>query len=197
MYCAKIKKDSLNQNTPIIAVTAHILLGEKEQFLQKGMDDCLAKPIDEIALQSIIDKWAPNTQSEDLIPPPLLQNKDIKEMKFINNQSFDWSLALKQSAGKTELAKEMLLMLLDEFDDIRNIANDAIQGNIERELFYQSIHKFHGGCSYSGVHKLKDIARLIEHELKLGETPSSLEPELLELLDELDNVEEEAQPYLT
>ena len=50
--CAQIKKDSLNQESPIIAVTAHVLPGEKEQFLQKGMDDCLAKPIDELALQA-------------------------------------------------------------------------------------------------------------------------------------------------
>ena len=67
--CAQIKKDSLNQNSPIIAVTAHVLPGEKEQFLQKGMDDCLAKPIDEVALQSIIDKWAPNAQLVEAYQP--------------------------------------------------------------------------------------------------------------------------------
>ena len=49
--CLKIKEGDLNNKTPIIAVTAHVLPGEKEQFLQQGMDDCLAKPIDELALQ--------------------------------------------------------------------------------------------------------------------------------------------------
>ena len=91
----------------------------------------------------------------------------------------------------------MLVMLLNEFTDIRNIAERAIQGDVDNDLFTQSIHKFHGGCSYSGVPKLKNIARLIEKELKLGVAPNLLEPELLELLDELDNVEKEAQPYLT
>jgi len=194
--CTQIKKDSLNQNSPIIAVTAHVLPGEKEQFLQKGMDDCLAKPIDEIALQSIIDKWAPNAQLVEVTQPLLVEKNATEDIRLANNKSFDWSLALKQSAGKADLAKEMLVMLLNEFTAIRTMAENAIQGNLDNDLFTQSIHKFHGGCSYSGVPKLKNITRLIEKELKLGVTPNLLEPELLELLDELDNVEKEAQPYL-
>ena len=194
--CAEIKKNSLNQESPIIAVTAHVLPGEKEQLLQKGMDDCLAKPIDELALQVIINKWAPNAKVIDPLsyqetsptPPPTLP--------IIEKKSFDWTLALQQSAGKTDLAKEMLSMLLNEFADIRNAANLIIEEEGDHEQFVTIIHKFHGGCSYSGVPKLKNIAGLIEKELKQGVKAHHLEPELLELLDELDNVEKEAQAYL-
>ncbi|TEW56954.1 two-component sensor histidine kinase BarA [Psychromonas sp. RZ22] len=195
--CAQIKKDSLNQESPIIAVTAHVLPGEKEQFLQKGMDDCLAKPIDEQALQAIINKWAPNAKILEVLPTTNIANHPVKKIETSNNKSFDWSLALKQSAGKADLAKEMLLMLLNEFNDIRDIANKVMLNEVANEQLTQVIHKFHGGCSYSGVPKLKNIAGLIEKELKLGVSAELLEPELLELLDELDNVEEEAQDYLS
>lgn len=194
--CAKIKQRSLNQESPIIAVTAHVLPGEKEQFLQQGMDDCLAKPIDELALQAIINKWAPNAKIIDALPTQQLINSTTKKSLAITTKSFDWALALKQSAGKTDLAKEMLTMLLREFDEIRHIANAAMQDDIDTILFTQVIHKFHGGCSYSGVPKLKNIVGLIEKELKQGVSPDLLEPELLELLDELDNVQQEAQAYL-
>jgi len=161
------------------------------------MDDCLAKPIDEIALQSIIEQWAPNAQLIEDIPTTLTKNHtDHEDVKLTDNKSFDWSLALKQSAGKADLAKEMLIMLLNEFSDIRDMVEHAIDGDLDNEHFTQSIHKFHGGCSYSGVPKLKNIAKLIEKELKLGTVPNLLEPELLELLDELSNVEKEAQSYL-
>ena len=194
--CAQIKKNSLNQTTPVIAVTAHVLPGEKEQFLQKGMDDCLAKPIDEIALQILIDKWAPNAQI-------LENNKATLSTAIIlpehpgDNKSFDWTLALQQAAAKEDLAKEMLVMLLKDFIEIRALTEQALQGHADTEVFTKAIHKFHGGCSYSGVPKLNQITELIEKELKLGVLPNLLEPELLELLDELDNVEKEAQPYLT
>ena len=193
--CAQIKKNTLNKESPIIAVTAHVLPGEKEQFLQKGMDDCLAKPIDELALQTIINKWAPNAKILDALSIPTTETIEKKPITSSHSNSFDWSLALKQSMGKEDLAKDMLTMLISEFSDIRRIANCAIQDNIDKAHFTQTIHKFHGGCSYSGVPKLKNIAGLIEKELKQGISPNLLEPELLELLDELDNVEKEAEPY--
>ena len=193
--CAQIKQNTLNKETPIIAVTAHVLPGEKEQFLQKGMDDCLAKPIDESALQTIINKWAPNAKILDALPIPTTGNIKKKPIISSHSNSFDWSLALKQSMGKEDLAKDMLTMLIGEFSDMRRIANCAIQDNIDKARFTQAIHKFHGGCSYSGVPKLKNIAGLIEKELKQGISPNLLEPELLELLDELDNIEKEAEPY--
>ncbi|WP_417696967.1 two-component sensor histidine kinase BarA [Psychromonas sp.] len=197
--CAQIKKDSLNQNSPIIAVTAHVLPGEKEKFLQKGMDDCLAKPIDELALQAIINKWVPDAEVIETIQQTNIENitPQMAASAVTVKKSFDWNLALQQSAGKEDLAKEMLSMLLDEFDSIRKLANSAMVNEVDNEAFAQAIHKFHGGCSYSGVPQLKSIAGLIEKELKRNISPDHLEPELLELLDELDNVEKAAQDYLS
>ena len=193
--CLEIKEGHINNETPVIAVTAHVLPGEKEQFLQQGMDDCLAKPIDEIALQKIINKWAPDAKVIEHTSTLPSTKKDILLTR--NNNSFDWPLALQQSAGKEDLAKEMLQMLINEFDEIRKQANNAIEGKIDNVHFAQVIHKFHGGCSYSGVPKLKKIAHLIEQELNQGMTPDLLEPELLELMDELDNVEKQSEQYLS
>ncbi|WP_028863944.1 two-component sensor histidine kinase BarA [Psychromonas aquimarina] len=193
--CQQIKDDKTNSDTPVIAVTAHVLPGEKEQFLQQGMDDCLAKPIDESALQEIINKWTPEAEVIEKISQPR-PAQQLPEASHTSG-SFDWTLALRQSSGKEDLAREMLGMLVNEFDEIKKQANKAINGKIDNVHFAQIIHKFHGGCSYSGVPKLKKIAGLIEKELKQGITPDLLEPELLELLDELENVQKEAKSYLT
>ena len=195
--CMQIKKNKSNENTPIIAVTAHVLPSEKEQFLQQGMDDCLAKPIDEIALQHMINKWTQDKPILENISTQLKSNAEqITDSSLANNHSFDWSLALQQAAGKEELAKEMLTMLLNEFAAVTTQVNKALAAEIDNVHFAQIIHKFHGGCSYSGVPKLKKITGIIEKELKQGISPELLEPELLELLDELENVQREAQDYL-
>ena len=200
--CRQIKEGTINSNTPIIAVTAHVLPGEKEQFLQQGMDDCLAKPIDEMALQQIINYWAPNARlleapEQQATNQVISQAVNMNALPTVNQQlSFDWQLALKQSAGKEDLAKDMLIMLIDDFAEIEEHANKAIEGAADSAQLTQVIHKFHGGCSYSGVPKLKKIANLIEQELKQGMDPELLEPELLELLDELKNVKREALNYI-
>lgn len=196
--CMKIKSEGCNQQTPIIAVTAHILHNEKELFLKRGMDDCLEKPIDETALQSIINKWTHDKPVLGDIKISLdNQIMSLTDADSPQNISFNQELALQRAAGKENLAKEMLTMLLQEFEPLTEEVNKALDAEIDNVHFAQIIHKFHGGCSYCGVPKLSKITDVITKELKQGISPELLEPELLELLDELKNVQNEIQEYLS
>ncbi len=54
---ARLIRDELKSNIPIIAMTAHVLIGEKEKCINAGMDDYLPKPIDEQFLFEILKKY--------------------------------------------------------------------------------------------------------------------------------------------
>ncbi|MDR2796839.1 MAG: response regulator [Treponema sp.] len=57
-------KTNYYKELPIIALTANAVSGVKEMFLQNGMDDFLSKPIEMSRLNSILQKWIPESKRE-------------------------------------------------------------------------------------------------------------------------------------
>jgi len=197
-----IRSETINDKTHIIAVTAHALSGEKEKMQQQGFNAYMTKPIDETMLNHIIYEYC---DLENLFcsisDKSLKQVNQVSELPeltqniTIQSSIVDWPLSIERAAGKADLAKEMLIGLVGTLaDNQKNISQALI--NEESDTLKRLIHKLNGGCCYTGVPNLHNICKHIETELKKSVSLDDLEPEFLELFEQIEQVLIEAPKLL-
>ena len=58
------KLEAGGQKTPIIAVTAHALDGDREDIISEGLDDHITKPVRKDCIVKMIEKWGPDQSPE-------------------------------------------------------------------------------------------------------------------------------------
>lgn len=68
--------DQKREHTPIIAITANALQGDREIFLEAGMDDYVSKPVDKEALRNIFKRFLKKEK---------LMNQSIKSFSLNKN----------------------------------------------------------------------------------------------------------------
>lgn len=56
-----LKKDFRTRGIPIVAVTAHAMVGDEEKALAAGCDDYLSKPVDFTELERLVRKYLGET----------------------------------------------------------------------------------------------------------------------------------------
>jgi len=187
----QIRKIELKpQRVPIVALTAHALADEREAMLVAGMDDYLAKPIDEDQLHKTLSKWtgvtllAPQDQTE-----PFEQEDQPAvrlEPMLVAEQPVDLVSGLQKANGKLGLAKDMFAMLAD------SLSNDQAQINLlyrqdNLTALLERIHRLHGATLYCGLPRLQMTLKHAEQLLKQDHR-SGLDDALVMLNQEIESV---------
>jgi len=176
--------------TPIVALTAHALADEQENMRHYGMNDYLTKPLQESQLIHIIQRWT----GVNLHPIHFSQRPLTLEKQ--QHISLDWLECLKLSAGKRDLALDILNMLIAGIPSSKEkISKSSEEYNLPALLAH--IHYLHGATRYCGVPHLRHLTRQLETDIKESlkynteneaHVKTGLQQQVAQLLKQLDEL---------
>lgn len=144
--------------TPIIALTAHALSGDRERFLEAGMNDYLSKPIRPESLTEVLGQWLPRREGKgeaQASPPPpietVLDRTVIEELRRID-ESPDGSFLQELIESFLEDARERLKAMVDLLEE----------GQWDR--LYREAHTLKGGAASIGAEAIRQLCQELEAE---------------------------------
>jgi CheY-like chemotaxis protein/nitrogen-specific signal transduction histidine kinase/HPt (histidine-containing phosphotransfer) domain-containing protein len=154
------------KHTPIIAMTAHAMKGDRERCLQAGMDDYISKPIEPREFFAAIEKWTKfQGKEKDLSPytlhlsPPEGEKDTPTDSEFI--ETIDLESALRRFDGDKEFFKEMLQEFLSYVPKQLEKLVKAIKTG-DAEVVEREAHSLKGGAGNLGAKPIADLALKLE-----------------------------------
>ncbi|REA58064.1 histidine kinase [Dyadobacter luteus] len=185
----KIRKE-ISATLPIITMTAHALVGEKEECLSIGANGYISKPFKQHELiRTILQVTGKDVASDD-------ENKKVTIQKtpHMPESTLNLTYLNEITGGSEELRDELIAMFETESTTQLAIIRQA-NINHDANALAQAIHKYRSSLFSVGLLPVADKYKVLEASLKnniwpadINESIVSIENEALAGLSELKNL---------
>jgi len=134
-------------HTPIIAMTAHAMKGDKEKCLDRGMDDYISKPMKAEVLYRTIEK---------------VLNGKLKTQNAPCDIPIDITKAMDVVDGDNDLFKELVDNFVEQIPDEMNKLKSTIESK-NAQLIEETAHSLRGAIAVFGGKKTLQLVSEIEN----------------------------------
>ncbi len=152
--------NSINVDTPVIALTADVVAGVKEKYLKEGFIDYIAKPIDAKKFESKVGSY---------IPKRLCRVVKGNSDKIINNNNLiNMAKGLEFCSNDREMYDEILSTYLQNgLENMKKIM--LAYGNEDWTNYSIHIHSLKSTSLTIGAEKLSSLAKQLEEAADKGD----------------------------
>jgi CheY-like chemotaxis protein/HPt (histidine-containing phosphotransfer) domain-containing protein len=158
-------------SVPIVAVTAHVMRGERESLLKQGLDDYVSKPIDRAALLDCLTRWlTPETAKMTVSDQSENQTKPRETNALIDRRILD---QLLEDVGQ-ENAEAVVDAFVQELERQRFALEDAA-GRPDLDAMAQAAHRLKSSAASFGATRLSQVVASIEQAARPGQDEAAVE----------------------
>ncbi len=158
-----LRADPQFKNLPIIAMTAHALVEERQRCLEAGMNDHVTKPIDPDALIAALRRWT-KPRKQDGIAAAAKPAPEV-EIKLPEIEGIDFEDGLKRVAGNRRLYRGLLEQFVSREMDAGGRIAAAIRGG-DYILAGRIAHTVKGVAGNLGIRPVQSAAEKIEKAIR-------------------------------
>jgi len=155
---------------PIIAMTAHAMVGVKEKCESVGMNGYISKPINPKELTANLNHWFPTSGDPEPKSPTQPPSQSVE---FPISDEFTFEEALERFSGNTAKLVRLLGKFRERYSNsVQELVELIDQGNTEES--HRMAHSLKGVASSLGAVALADVFEGCELGIDAGKTGASL-----------------------
>ncbi len=181
---------------PIIAFTAHTMIGDKEKCFRAGMDDHMGKPLQLKNLLVVLEKWVPSAQQKQIVTKHEQLMIDPIEPKQ-SSVRFDESVLEKYRKIQRPGMADIVVSIIESYMENAPLQLQAIDNAVQDkdpEALWMATHAMKSANATLGALKMAEICKTMEMNGRAGDLDKS-DKLLAELKEEFMFVEQQLQHF--
>jgi signal transduction histidine kinase/CheY-like chemotaxis protein len=161
-------EDGDRRDTPIVALTASVISGIQNMFLENGFNDYLAKPIEIRKLNEIMEKWIPRSKWEE----PEEQQKAFTGDPGMHIEGLDIPKGIAMTGGTLEDYLSVLETYCRDAENRIAVLEDFMGREFSQEslpAFTTQVHALKSASASIGAGTIASMAAELETAGKSGD----------------------------
>jgi two-component system sensor histidine kinase/response regulator len=149
---------------PVIAMTAHAMLGDRERFLECGMSDYIAKPIEEAELLGVLSRWIDVARDRSEPKPAQAGKAPLPSIL----PGLNVSDGIRRASGNIDLYRRLIAELRRDMESTLKRLRAALDASSTREIL-DILHTLKGSAATMGARRVAETAATLEGAARRGE----------------------------